>query len=191
MLRSLAGGCARLLQSGGARTPQPLGAAAHPSQPVPGALFALQVRYKKPAVWRSPKMNRPGRPHGAGKKNGTWWQPLLPALAAERCSFISGQGSNDAKRNQIRHQQSLWDVAKRKESERRSHIYTQLKLDAVTDRVRAVYASYADLLREHPDGIKPSPSARERKLASRRAAADVAKAAPAAAAAAAPAEGAS
>ena len=186
MLRCLAGGCARLLQSGVARMPQPLASAALPSQPVPGALFALQLRFRKPAAWRSPAMKKPGRPHGAGKKNGTWWQPLLPALAAQRASHIGGQGSRDAKRNQIRAQQSLWDVAKRKESERRRYIFNQLKLDAVTDRIRDVYASYAGVLREHPDGFKPSPSRRELKLASRaRAQTDVAEAAPAVA----PAEG--
>ena len=132
-----------------------------PSPAAPGALFALQVRHRM----GGPKdrwPNKPGRPH-AGKGNAVWWQPLLPALAAENCKATGGQGANDAKRNQIRRQQSVWDVAKRKEMARRRRIFNTLDRDTMTDKIKSEYAKYADFLRQHPDGFVPSPSRRQQK----------------------------
>ena len=158
MLRALAGSVVRRV---GAATPSLpswlLPPTLTPSGP---SLFAMQMRFRKFPAWRHSK--KAGRPH-AGKGNAVWWQPLLPALAAERCANIGGQGSNDAKRNQIRRQQSLWDVAKRKEMDRRRAIFNALDRDAHMDRVRGQYARYADFLREHPDGFTPSPGQREQK----------------------------
>ena len=124
-------------------------------------LFSNQVRHRKAYIkhrWKP----RPGRM--AGKGNAVWWQPLLPALATERAHMIGGQGGNDRKKNQQRYQQSLWDTAKRIESERRTAIFNTLKRDARMEKVKAVYSQYADFLREYPNGFKPSPSRRQQKI---------------------------
>ena len=143
-----------------------------PAPAAPSLLFALQVRHRK-AGPKDRWPNKPGRPH-AGRGNAVWWQPLLPALAAERCKATGGQGSNDAKRNQIRRQQSVWDVAKRKEMTRRRAIFNALDRDTLTDRIKQEYERYADFLRQHPDGFAPSPSRRQQKrLAAQVAAAEV------------------
>lgn len=162
-LARLAGSVAARCGAAATASPLPalLGAAAPRALVAAPALTMLQqVRWRKRPAWDHSK--KAGRPY-AGKGLAVWWQPLLPALAAERCKSVGGQGTNDAKRNQIRRQQSLWDVAKRKESMRRRRIFNTLQHDRMTERVRGVYASYAEMLREHPNGFNPSPSRSEQK----------------------------
>ena len=133
-----------------------------PASGLLSSLFSLQVRGRLSGNNYGQRKSKPGRPH-AGKKHGTWWQPLLPALAAERCAYIAGKGSNKRKINQQRRQQSVWDIAKRKESKRRRAIFTTLKKDATRERVHQVYAEYAEFLRQHPNGclLYTSPSPRD------------------------------
>ena len=143
-----------------------LGAIASPLRSLPSpmgfaSVLLQQVRHRKAFIkWRWPHK---GLNH-AGKGNAVWWQPLLPALAAEKCGWVKGQSNRDTKQNQMRMQQRLWDHAKRKEMTRRRAIFNELKLDARRDQIKSTYAEYADFLREHPQGFTPSPSRREQKL---------------------------
>jgi hypothetical protein len=106
-----------------------------------GALLSLQVRHARPMnAKQTPPPRRPG------KSNAQWWQPLLPALAAERCPEVEGKG-NRRKKMQQRKQQSVWDHARRKEGQRRSQIFAQLKREKEDEKVRQVYRDYAEMLR--------------------------------------------
>ena len=112
--------------------------------PAAGALLALQVRHMARPM--NAKQSPP--PRRAGKGNGVWWQKLLPALAnAESFPEVEGSRSNRLKKMRQRRQQSVWDHAKRKEGHQRSKIFAQLKRDKEDDKVRAVYAEYAEILR--------------------------------------------
>ena len=77
---------------------------------------------------------------------------------------FGGQGTNDRKKNQQRHQQSMWDKAKRIEGRRRRAIFSELKADAHKERVKGVFAQYAEFLQQHPSGFTPGPSRRQQKL---------------------------
>ena len=82
----------------------------------------------------------------AGRGNGVWWQPLLPALAPQLVPETPGKG-NRKKKMQQRRAQSVTDHARRKEGHRRSAIFAQLNREAHHDRVRQVYRDHAELLR--------------------------------------------
>lgn len=93
-------------------------------------LFLNQVRHRR-----------------AGNKNGVWWQPLLPALAAEKCPEVQGKGKR-RKRYQQRVQQSKWSHAIRIEGTRRNKIYETLKKESEADRIRELYREYGEMLRQ-------------------------------------------
>jgi hypothetical protein len=152
-----------------------------PAAPCFASPLAIQVRHRISSVNYASGQHRKhkaGRPH-AGKGNAVWWQPLLPALAAERCPDVgSSKRTNDKKRKQQRAQQAMWDRAKWTEMQRRRAIFNTLKRDAAIDETRRTYAEFADFLREHPNGFTPSPSPRQQKLAARACAAETATPAP-------------
>lgn len=120
---------------GGAASASPLFPPLTPASPLAAAiasplLFLNQVRHRR-----------------AGNKNGVWWQPLLPALAAEKCPEVEGKGKR-RKRFQQRVQQSKWSHAIRIEGTRRNKIYETLKKERETERIRELYREYGEMLRQ-------------------------------------------
>lgn len=106
-----------------------------------------QVRHKK-----GNRGVRPGRPRSrggphAGRGNYVWWQPLLPAMAAERVPDMKGKGRK-LKLNQIRRQQVIWNHAIRKEGVRRNKIFKMVKREKESEKVMEVYRQYGEILRQ-------------------------------------------
>ena len=116
-----------------------------PALPGLASPLVQQVRHRLSNNNYGQRKSKPGRPH-AGRGNAVWWQPLLPALAAERCPEVEGKG-NRRKKMQQRKQQSIWDHARRKEGHRRAKIFAQLKREKEDEKVRQVYRDYAEMLR--------------------------------------------
>ena len=89
----------------------------------------------------------------SGRGTGVWWQPLLPAMAKDRCDHMlpkpkPGSGRNGKRaRALVREQQKIWTHAVRIEGTRRARIYKQAKIEREGDRVKAVYREFADILR--------------------------------------------
>ena len=127
----------------------------------------LQARFLKPRGRRKAKQNfgfgKRRRIYGMkkrtkntprrGRGTGVWWQPLLPALARDRCDhmipkpkpFTNREGKRD--RALLRKQQQVWTHAVRIEGTRRARIYKQARIEKEGDRVKAVYQEFAEILR--------------------------------------------
>ena len=130
MFRACMGTLRRSAESGLGRLLPSLPAAVPRASSLLAPMFALPVRhYRK-----------------AGRGNGVWWQPLLPALAPELVPNTPGKG-NRKKKMQQRRAQSVTDHARRKEGHRRAAIFRRWKYEAETDKVRQVYRDYAEILR--------------------------------------------
>lgn len=131
------------------------------------AAVMLQARFLKPVGRRRAKINfgfgKRRRLAGqkkqtkntprSGRGTGVWWQPLLPAMAKDRCDHMlpkpkPGSGRNGKRaRALVREQQKIWTHAVRIEGTRRARIYKQAKIEREGDRVKAVYREFADILR--------------------------------------------
>ena len=78
-----------------------------------------------------------------------WWQPILPALAAEYAPFEDGWGRK-RKRQMRKKQQIIAMAARRQEGVRRNAVLGSQRQKVVRQKVREVYEKFARILqKEH------------------------------------------
>ena len=92
-----------------------------------------------------------------------WWQPILPALAAEMYPNVKGKTGRLIKRQQTRMQQSYSMAHRRIEGRKRNLILRENKLQRVHDEVKEVYNKYAQILRADALKAKGAPELPELK----------------------------
>ena len=86
-----------------------------------------------------------------------WWQPILPALAAEVAPLTDGRGRSRKKFMQ-RKQQIVSMHARRKEGIKRNQVIRQQRLAESRQKVADVYEKFARILQREAASVKGPPS---------------------------------